>query len=128
MTKKGPSKEDQHLMHLLEMHLQEYDLIKKDLRNLWLVDVQRHPSLEGQDTVPLPLGPLPPPRQKRPKVKEIPDWLEEYVKTNEDPTRGVALGTATERHVFGAERPWNPSVAPPKTVEGAKLTIEQTFG
>lgn len=72
--------------------------------------------------IPVPLGPLPPPRQKLGLPKQYPPWLQEILKSNEDPKHRLPLGTAKEiqKQVRWAELPHIPGPDDPRSVDEAK--------
>jgi len=106
---------------------------------------------------PLPLGPPRPAKQLRRAEEELPEWMQKLHASNEDPLRGLALGSAAEaakvREVAPAlpeewvalrdpERPkrlyywnkvtnevsWIPPPVPKQTVEEAKEVVRATMG
>lgn len=105
---------------------QEILLMKENARRKAKEDPTRSPPVEG--IVPMPLFALPPPKPKREILKQYPGWIEEKVKTNEDPLTGTALGSATITELVGADRPWQPTEAPPRSLAEAKGQIIETFG
>eukprot|EP00747_Dinoflagellata_sp_TGD_P164460 gnl/TRDRNA2_/TRDRNA2_184431_c0_seq1.p1 gnl/TRDRNA2_/TRDRNA2_184431_c0~~gnl/TRDRNA2_/TRDRNA2_184431_c0_seq1.p1 ORF type:complete len:438 (+),score=102.86 gnl/TRDRNA2_/TRDRNA2_184431_c0_seq1:106-1419(+) len=86
--------------------------------------------------LPLPCGVLPPPRRRRREEVEVPLWLQQMCRTNEDPVKGVPLGTGAQPLVpqIGQKGPsaqWPPKpgqTIEAKTVEEASAGIKQSFG
>lgn len=105
---------------------QEMQLLKDNARRIAKEEPTRSPPVEG--VVPMPLFALPPPRPKREIVKQYPGWIEEKNKSNEDPLRGTALGSGIVSELIGADRPWQPTEAPPRSIAAAKQQIIDTFG
>lgn len=57
-----------------------------------IVDVKHNPPLEA--SLPMPLGPPPPRRQRKAKGEILPVWLEEHNQDNVHPKTGELLGSA----------------------------------
>lgn len=88
-------------------------------------------AAQSKDTlagnIPVPLGPLPPPRDRLVNKKTYPSWLEALLQTNEDPVKGVPIGTANEKPIRWADLP--PVILPgdPRSVDEAKRIIASSF-
>jgi len=84
-------------------------------------------NMDVADCVHLPLGPSPPPRQKPELEAALPVWLKEHLKLNEDPIKGVPLGSAAYVSPRGEQRPWAGD-ATVRPIADTKSAILQSFG